>query len=284
MAKFVHDVKTNRWVVIAPGRISRPHDNPPSPVRPGEPACPFEPGNESLNKEVFRIGDPWKVRVIKNKYPITDIHEVIIHSPSHTVDIDSLPIEQIKLILQTYRQRFNFHSQKNNCQVLIFNNHDVHAGASISHPHSQLVVIDNNIQLETLPREPVENLIAETKSFNLYCPNFSQWPYEVWIAPKNPIMGTYGEISDEEIADLAPILQKTLAFIIKKFATSGAIKQAGADIEVPYNYYIYHGGNWYLRIIPRLIHRAGFELGTGISVNIVDPAVAAEEYKQGLNI
>ena len=42
------------------------------------------------------------------------------------------------------------------------------------------------------------------------------------------------------------------------------------------------GADWYLRIIPRLVHRAGFELGTGLSVNIVDPVKAAEEYKNGL--
>ena len=53
--------------------------------------------------------------------------------------------------------------------------------------------------------------------------------------------------------------------------------------ETPYNFYIYHGPDWYLRIIPRLVHREGFELGTGLSVNIVDPSVAAQEYKTGLN-
>jgi hypothetical protein len=48
-----------------------------------------------------------------------------------------------------------------------------------------------------------------------------------------------------------------------------------ADIAFNYNYYIYHGQNWYMRIIPRLIHRAGFELGTGLSVNMIDPKDAA---------
>ncbi len=47
-----------------------------------------------------------------------------------------------------------------------------------------------------------------------------------------------------------------------------------------YNFYIDHGDDWYLRFIPRLMHRAGFELGTGMSVNIVDPAMAAEKYRE----
>jgi transcription initiation factor IIE alpha subunit len=93
----------------------------------------------------------------------------------------------------------------------------------------------------------------------------------------------FGEITDEEIKDLVPLLKKSLQFIIKKFREMGAMRKGGDDLdEVPYNYYLYHGTDWYLRIIPRLIHRAGFELGTGLSVNIVDPAIAAEEYRAGL--
>jgi hypothetical protein len=46
-----------------------------------------------------------------------------------------------------------------------------------------------------------------------------------------------------------------------------------------YNYYIYPKENWYIRIIPRFVHRAGFELGTGLSVNIVDPHDAMERLK-----
>lgn len=90
--------------------------------------------------------------------------------------------------------------------------------------------------------------------------------------------------SDEEITDLALLLPRVLAAIIKKFSGLGALKQKvepdDETADIPYNYYIYHGPDWYLRIIPRLIHRAGFELGTGLSVNIVDPLTAASEYKQ----
>jgi UDPglucose--hexose-1-phosphate uridylyltransferase len=237
--------------------------------------------------ELFRVGGAngdqnWRIRVITNKYPITDLHEVIIHSPDHLKDIDELPEEHIELLFQTYRQRYNFHMHEGNGQVIIFNNHDAHAGASLRHPHSQIVVVPGQINLDTVPREPVSNLVIDNKFFYLYCPDFSQWPYELWIAPKK--LGTvFGEITDEEIKDLVPLLKKSLQFIIKKFREMGAMRKGGDDLdEVPYNYYLYHGTDWYLRIIPRLIHRAGFELGTGLSVNIVDPAIAAEEYRAGL--
>lgn len=289
MARFVPDSKTGRWVIIAPARISRPHDNVATPDIVGQ--CVFCPGNEKLNPdELFRVGGmpgdaSWTLRVIKNKFPITDLHEVIIHSPDHEKDIDQLPLSQVELILTTYRQRYNYHMTAQNGKVLIFNNHDVHAGASIKHPHSQLVVVPKQIHLDVIPREPEQNVIVKTKFFTVYCPDFSQWPYEVWLTPTET-QTLFGAITDEEIADLAVILQKILGFIIKKFSQVGALGQkvetASRTGDIPYNYYIYHGADWYLRIIPRLIHRAGFELGTGLSVNIVDPAQAAKEYQEGL--
>ncbi len=285
MARFVPDSKTGRWVIIAPARISRPHDNVATPDVVGQ--CVFCPGNEKLNPgELFRVGgmdadSQWQIRVIKNKFPITDLHEVIIHSPDHDKDLDQLPLSQVELVLTTYRQRYNFHMTAENGKVLIFNNHDAHAGASIRHPHSQLVVVPKQIHLDVIPREPEQNVITKTKYFTIYCPDFSQWPYEIWLTP-TATQTTFGDITDEEIADLAVWLQKILAFIIKKFGATDVSWPNKMDTEVPYNYYIYHGPDWYLRIIPRLIHRAGFELGTGLSVNIVDPAKAAEEYRAAL--
>ncbi len=287
MARFVPDSKTNRWVLIAPSRVSRPHDNTPFP-KPTELRCPFCPGAEKDNHEVFRIGGilgdaNWRVRVIANKFPLTAFHEVILHSPDHNRGMVDLPLSQVSLVLQVYRQRYLYYQSQKLGSVLIFNNHDIHAGASIKHPHSQLVVVPSDVKLEDVPREPVANVITETAGFTLYCPSFSQWPYEVWVAPKKSAGETFGSITDPETMDLASLLQRTLGFIISKFSQSGAMKQPGSDRDVPFNYYIYHGPNWYLRIIPRLVHRAGFELGSGISVNVVDPKVAAGQYQQGIN-
>lgn len=291
MAKFVPDSKSSRWVIISPARVDRPHDNQRFPSEKIQSKivgqCVFCPGNEKINPtELFRVGGEtedsnWKIRVIPNKFPITDLHEVIIHSPLHTEDFDSLPKEQLNLILTTYRARFNYHISQNNGTVLIFNNHDAHAGASITHPHSQLVVLPRQVNLDTIPREPVQNIVAETKLFFVYCPDFSQWPYELWMAPKTA-GGSFGEATDEELRELSDLLQKYLGVIIKKFSKPGSMHAAGEETDIPYNFYIYHGKDWYLRIMPRLIHRAGFELGTGLSVNIVDPVQAAKEFRENL--
>ena len=103
--------------------------------------------------------------------------------------------------------------------------------------------------------------------------NFSQWPFETWIAPKKR-KEFYGQITDEAISDLSKVLQDTLKRLLKHLSQESHMHPGAPMVTfkhgVAYNYYIHHSQDWYLRIIPRLIHRAGFELGTGLSVNIID--------------
>lgn len=286
MAKFVPDVNTRRWVVIAPSRAKRPDElsekkeNPYSVVNKEgynyHEGCPFCLGNENqtppeIQREVNgeENNKHWKVRVVPNKYPITDVHEVIIHSPDHLKDIVDFELDQVVALLKVYRKRYNVLSEKGT--VMIFNNKGPVSGESLVHPHSQVVVIPKQINLDALTLEPVENIVHENSDFITFCPDFSQWPYEVWVARKQCCEKghkegcRFGAISDQEIIGLAKALQTTLKKLTTKFP------------DLSYNYYIYSHGCWYLRIIPRLTDRAGFELGTGLSVNTVDPAFACKE-------
>lgn len=240
--------------------------------------CVFCPGNEHItSEEVMRYGEGeknepgWKVRVITNKFPITDYHEVIIHTPEDDKTLADVSQSQMELVLQAYRDRYQFY--KKNGQVLIFCNEGEHAGASIKHSHSQLVVIPFQINLDALTQEPLNNIVQDNKFFHVYCPDFSQWPYEVWITPKEKGK-VYGDITDEEREDLASIMQR----ILERLRTIH-MKHPLSNSDFGYNYYIYPKENWYIRIIPRFVHRAGFELGTGLNVNIVDPADAAVALK-----
>ncbi|MFH0863529.1 MAG: hypothetical protein V1858_00360 [Candidatus Gottesmanbacteria bacterium] len=286
MAKFVPDIKTQRWVVIAPSRAARP-----SQVREIETAhqvvqkgnyqwrqdCPFCFGNESMTPpEIYRWGknypgDPdWLVRVVPNKFPITDTHEVIIHSPDHKLDFADLPLFQVEIILKVFRERYR--ALMGNGQVLIFSNKGIASGESLLHPHSQVAVFPKQIKLDVLPLEPVRNLVFENDNFITYCPDFSQWPYEIWCATRRCIKVdrgcTFADITDAEIRDLAKILQDSLKKLLQLYP------------DLSYNFYIAPGETWYLRIIPRLTERAGLELGTGLHVNTVDPSKAAEELKK----
>lgn len=277
MARYIPDTKTERWVIIATHRQERPEG-----IKQSD-GCPFCAGNERMTPpEVFRNGSGqangpgWQVRVVPNLFPITDIHEVIIHSPDHGKDIEDLKVEEVFAILDTYRHRYREHAADG--QVIIFCNHQLQAGASIPHPHSQLVVIPRQITLDELFCEPLANVISESLHFTRYCPDFSQWPYETWIVPKSK-GEPYYELSDDVLRDLSVMMQQSIQAIRKVYDDPVTGKIRG-DNPFGYNYYISSEQEWFIRIIPRFIHRAGFELGTGLSVNIVDPGMAAETLKR----
>lgn len=266
---------------MAQARNARPDDS--SAVHPETlvKGCPFCVGNEHMTPpEVYRVGpgekdgSGWLVRVVPNKFVITDIHEVFIHSPSHTESVHSLPLDQVARILSAYRDRYRAHQEDG--QVLIFCNHGVHAGASLAHPHSQLVVVPKQINLDALSREPIHNVVEDNTYFVTYCPEFSQWPYETWIAPKDG-GGKFGDVADAELLDLATVLQNVLKRVSGVYQSSPIISKDRKGEPFAFNYYIDHSDHWFVRIIPRFIHRAGFELGTGLNVNIVDPTEAAKE-------
>jgi UDPglucose--hexose-1-phosphate uridylyltransferase len=257
--KFIENKISGTYIVSAVKRAKRPDVS-----RGIEPVCPFCIGNEGKEREVFRIGGKegdsnWQVRVIPNKFPFAPIHEVVIHSPDHHKNFDTLPTFHTELILKTYWQRYQTHKDKG--WVYIFHNHGKEGGESLPHPHSQIAVIPEevimNIQRLEAPSEEEE--VQKTNNFVIFCPLYSQWPEEVWIYPKKRGR-TFGEIEEEEITDLSKILYRVIQIMDLRHGN-----------EFPFNFYIYPGGDWYLRIIPRFKTLGGFELGTGIFVNTQDP-------------
>ena len=257
--KFVEDAVSKKWTISAPRRAQRPDI-----AKGEEPRCPFCPGNELADKEVYRVsgGDNdknWLIRVVNNKFPFAPIHEVIVHSPDHHKNFEELPLSQSELVLKTFRQRFQTHQDKG--QVYIFHNHGEAGGESLPHPHSQLVVVPDFVKLEIAPVSfsKREEDSQETEHFQIFCPLASEWPDEVWILPKKDNV-FFSEITDAEIKDLARILYRLIQIFDLRHGH-----------EFPFNFYISPHIGWYLRIVPRLKNLGGFEIGTGVSVNTQDP-------------
>ncbi len=259
---FLQDPVSKKWVILAPRRAKRPD------IAKGQsPLCPFCIGRENEDQELYRVGEEgesnWQIRVIPNKFPFTSIHEIIIHSPDHHKNFDELPEDQIELIFQTYRQRYNTHKSKG--QVYIFHNRGEGGGESLPHPHTQLTVIPNEVKPDVpllkidLSSSQEEADKIETPYFIISSPSTSQWPDEVWICPKIP-GSIFGDISDEEISDISAVVSRLIQILDLRHGH-----------EFSFNFYIYPGINWYLRIIPREKTLGGFEIGTGIFVNTQDP-------------
>lgn len=248
------------WVIYDPKRMARPE------LKGGKKSiCPFCPGNERFEDEVFRIGGEnndsnWKVRVVRNKYPFTPIHEVVIHTPSHTKRLDDFSLQEVRFVIETYVNRFNVYRKKG--KVCIFCNSGKEAGESISHSHSQVSIVPSDIDIVVpkIEQNPLHREeYFEIKQFNLVCPSYSQWSGEVWAVPKERGR-LFGDIRPDEIEELSYILKR----IIKIYGVKYGSKFA-------YNYYIYPYNDWYLRLMPRIIVPGGFEIATGIFVNIQDP-------------
>ncbi len=275
--QFLQDPINKNWVVMAPRRAKRPDESKGTAT-----VCPFCPGNEVPEEEVYRIpslasqGESlqgWQVRVIRNKFPFAPIHEVIIHSPDHHKNFDTLPLQQIIDILKTYQKRYLLHQDRG--QVYIFHNRGEMGGESLPHPHSQLTVIPQEVvaDIPKLSQQIDSEFIIHNSEFFLMCPKVSQWPDEVWIVPAstrsrsstrgggpNERNKSFGEITEGEIADLATTLQRLIQLFDIRYKK-----------EFPFNFYIYPGSDWYLRLIPRIKTLGGFELGTNIYVNTQDP-------------
>ncbi|MBI5044615.1 MAG: hypothetical protein HZC02_01705 [Candidatus Levybacteria bacterium] len=270
--QFLKNQQSKKWVISAPRRAKRPD------VANGtEPACPFCPGRESNETELYRIGgktgdDAWEVRVVPNKFPFAPIHELVIDTPDHHVSFDAFPVEHTQRILQTYRHRYNEHSHAG--QVYIFHNHGEKAGESIPHSHTQIAVIPEKVYLDIPRLQTVVHDMPtgyQSQHFSVFCPSDSVWPDEVWIAPKKSGR-LFGEVTDDELSDAAGVLSSLITIFNLRY-----------NSDFPYNFYIYPGGDWYLRIIPRQKTLGGFEVGTNVFVNTQNPKETLAFIKTHMN-
>jgi len=322
---FRFDKTKELWTIIAPSRKSRPVSSPSNSSSPSRPLDPFAPGNEALTPpEVFRIGpgrpdeSGWRVRVTPNKFPITDFHEVIIHNPDIKKTWDNFMGQEGVDVLQAYKNRFEFYSSlRSDFYPHLYCNYGEAAGASLPHPHSQLVVFNRlpqTVQEEVtqatghyaehgacaycqlLDNESVfsERLVFEDDYFIVTAPFASAWPYELTVLPKHHSCD-FASITSKEMVSLANILKMI----------TGAIKGLpGSDRQVndtPYNFWIHSipergdygkdgklGGNgksyhWHLEFVPRLKVLAGIELGAGVMVDDkATPEEAARFYREHL--
>jgi len=207
MANYISDSSKTRWMVSNPKRLTRTGMD-------GKPfRCPFCQGNEAdTPPEVYRIGggdkdkQGWQIRVVPNLFPISDIHEVVIHSPDHEKDIDEFSLEQVENIFKTYINRLNFLKDKG--KIFIFNNHNLTSGASLIHPHSQISVVPNEIPTNDLAPQPVVNIVEQNNDFVSYCPDYSEWSYEIWIKAIGQL--EFSELRVNELTSLAKILQSSI--------------------------------------------------------------------------
>lgn len=276
MAIRIHPL-TGEPILYAPGRAARPrafHDMQ-STAR-----CPFCPGHETdTPPSLAQVGDPWRVRVFANKYPPVGGAEVIVESAGHDDAFERL--EHGTEVVGMYLARYRAHADAP--YVSLFKNEGPRAGASIPHLHSQVIptpFVPPRIVREmagfAAAREcpmctPHGHVIEENASFLWLAPHASMMAYQQWVVPKRHT-SDFGNLSDVEVLDLADMLRRTAA-------ATRAITQSFNWTFM--NFPLQGAGHWYLDVLPRLSVIAGFELGTGTFVEVIEPAAAAERLRSG---
>lgn len=271
-----------RYTIFAPDRVKRPSQNGAKSHH----ECFFCPENLNKNVVVDTIegNKGWQVVSIQNKFPISDFHEVVIHSPNHNLRIENMTSLEVGQVFKMYAKRFE--ALKDKGRVVIFCNFGKFAGASMEHPHSQIMVIDKSIKLNRLDVGRAAAVIAVKSGWEVFTPEYSEYPYEVWIKSDKK----FTDFGEEDFLLAGELLQKTVKVLITHLSE---FKLFGKHYGKPhirwkeygpaYNFYLNTEGEFHIRIIPKLSIQAGFELATGINVNVSDPKVAGNLLKSDFN-
>ena len=325
MPELRKDPVVGRWVIISTERARRPSDFAPDPVKLKGGVCPFCEGSEEKTPpEILALrhnqsapnGPGWSLRVVPNKFPALRIegelepageglydkmtgigaHEVVIETPHHQESLATLPESAVANVLGVYRERLMDLKKDPRFQyVLIFKNHGEAAGASLEHPHSQLIatpIVPIMVQEELdgaeryfrykercvfcdmirQERRQKARIIADTDGFVIIAPFAPRFPFETWVLPAHH-QAAFEEIQPGEMSGLARQIGQLLRRINQvlhdppfNFMLHTAPLQNG-------NLHYYH---WHLELIPKLTKVAGFEWGSGFFINPTPPEEAAK--------
>ncbi|NQY58040.1 MAG: galactose-1-phosphate uridylyltransferase [Ilumatobacteraceae bacterium] len=305
-----------RWVTIVAERAERPSDFAPrdQSLATSDRPCPFCPGNEEATPpalETIEADGSWSMRVVPNRYPAFDgdepfavrnlgpvfvmaeasgIHEVFVFSPEHEGRLHHLDDDHAAEFMFTLQRRFREHAlmpQVRYTQFIV--NHGREAGASLAHPHGQLLglpfvpgeILDEErafarfaggcVLCTTIEAELAADhrVVFANDDVAVICPYWSGASYEMLIIPREHEPHLQ-DASDQSLRATGIALRDAMGFL------------EGALGDVSYNLGFHtaphqHTGqyHWHAHVWPQLTSQAGFERGTGVMINITPPEEAA---------
>ena len=330
MGELRKDYFTDRLVIVSEERARRPTDFKTAGKRRPKAKCPFCPGNETMTPPaelvLFQSGDTklmlegeearhaqsWLVRAFKNKFPVVSTeaavtgrqgplfrepaygyHYIMIATPIHNQSFSEISVEQWVNVLTSLQHKVKWlYRQKDVSQVIPFINHGEEAGASLLHPHLQIVTLPLTPPLMEQEAYAMEKSLRETgvcpmcstlrmesrslrrliatRYFASFCPWAPTHSFEYWIWPRRH-EDDFLEASLEELGDLALIVKSTLTGL------SESLGQPPFNLifHIPSAEAISPKLHWHLEVYPQLAKWAGLERGARVYVNQVSPESAA---------
>lgn len=327
------DIVSGEWIVVATGRAKRPNDfvakkKPKTSL--SNKTCPFDTLEDSTLLLITKGGQEyhsrdeagnkekdWFIAVTPNKFPafaprqdcpvienhgpyrVTEgsgFHEVIVIRP-HQRSIALLTIPEVMLLVRAYQKRFHALSPEGCVKyILILHNHGSEAGASIVHPHSQLIAVPVvppdvarsiagseryfiekkgcvHCAMIAFEMKDQERMIFENEHFVVFAPYASHAAFDIRIFPKLH-NAEFQSIAEEEIPSFAEVLRHTLAALYYGLGDPSYnffIHTAPTDGGRGYGHY-----HWHVEILPKTATWGGFEFGTGIEISTISPEGAAK--------
>jgi UDPglucose--hexose-1-phosphate uridylyltransferase len=177
------------------------------------------------------------------------------------------------------------------------------AAASIEHPHSQLFassIIPSLVEEELKgsqnfylnkgkcvfcamieeEKNQTVRVVAENQDFIAFTFFAARFPFEMWVLPKKH-QPNFSEISLTERENLSKIIHDILKKLNSalKFPPfnwwihSAPVRQG--QIEDLNNFY-----HWHMEIAPRVSKFGGYEMGSGVVIDVVSPELAAQFLKK----
>src|SRR5680860_23083 len=322
------DLVSGTWVLFSTKRNQRPDFSVNKKTKEksitASKECPFcKENNEDQEKDILvytkEDGD-WSLKVFPNKFPALSseykdvnirehgpfevmdgvgYHEVLV-TESHEKDIADLEILQVAEILDAYQERYiSLMNRKHIKYISIFKNYGHDAGASVAHPHSQIVampIVDPDVfrslsgsekyfnshnecvhcVMIGYEQESGKRILFENEEFIAVCPFTSRVSFEMRIYPKKHL-SYFERITDEQKIQLAEAMKFCLSKLKKNLddpAYNMFLHTSPCNGQ-PYDHY-----HWHFEIFPKTNTWAGLELSTGIEVCAILPECATEMLKK----
>jgi UDPglucose--hexose-1-phosphate uridylyltransferase len=318
------------WVLIAPVRARRPNQfsvdgGKATPKKD----CPFEDPQKAGNGEPLEwytvsgerghgsITKTWALQVIPNKYPLVTKHDGICPIPpregftrsmdavgfhevviprAHNTFLSDMKPEEAELIIRAYQDRILAHKEEDCLHyVLVFHNHGAASGASIWHPHSQILALpfvphdvrrsiegsrawfekkSTCVHCEIIAAEEAsgDRLVYRNKEFVVMTPYAPHASFELRIFPRahNSHFEEITEVQRLQLADALTAALRRLKKVLGDASYNFFVHTAPVDKQ-DYRYY-----HWHVEIFPKTSTFGGVEHGSGIRVVEASPEAAAE--------
>jgi UDPglucose--hexose-1-phosphate uridylyltransferase len=223
--------------------------------------------------------------------PARGAHEVIVNGPQPVQSLAELPLEQVLVAVEAWRDRMRTHAASACVQLIV--NERREAGASLPHTHAQLYALGfvpaavarererfgayaartmgQNLLADLIASElrAGERIVASDEEAVLLAPFASRLPFQLMLAPRRQRTRF-----EEEGPSGAALLYDGLCRLARHLGASPPLNLWVRTAPRGAEHFC-----WRIDVVPRLTHLAGLELSTELSLNIVAPEDAAAQLR-----